>query len=410
MRSSTLIALVGPLAVHAASGNGKSTRYWDCCKPSCSWSDKASVSAPALTCDKNDNPISDADAKSGCDGGSAYACTNYSPWAVNDNLAYGFAATKISGGSESSWCCACYSLTFTTGPVKGKTMVVQSTNTGGDLGDNHFDLQMPGGGVGIFDGCSSQFGGSGLGGAQYGGISTRSDCDKFPELLKDGCYWRFDWFQNADNPDFTFEQIQCPKALTDISGCTRNDDSSFPAFKGDTASSGSGSGSSNGGSKASSSKVAQPQNTQAPAEEQPSTQVQQPANPETQVQSSASQPQQTQIQNSASQPQPTQVQNSASQPEQSQAPVNEPATPQTTKVGASKTRSGCSVPKKAKQTAQASGKASATQSAPSTSQSTVAVYNQCGGSKSAFPNGDLACASGSTCVKHNEYYSQCVPN
>ncbi|KAJ4317684.1 hypothetical protein N0V84_007202 [Fusarium piperis] len=396
MRSSTLIALAGPLAVRAASGNGHSTRYWDCCKPSCSWSDKAAVSAPALTCDKNDNPISDANAKSGCDGGSAFSCTNYSPYAVNDNLAYGFAATKLSGGSEATWCCACYALTFTTGPVKGKTMVVQSTNTGGDLGENHFDLQMPGGGVGIFDGCSSQFGGSGLGGAQYGGISSRSDCDKFPELLKDGCYWRFDWFQNADNPDFTFEQVQCPKALTDISGCVRNDDKSFPAFKGDTSSSG---GSSSGGSKASTSKAAvQSQKTQAPVTEQKSTKVQQPSKP------------QTQVQNSASNPQKTQVQNSASQPQQTQAPVKGPETPKTTKVGASKTRSGCSVPKKTKQTAQASAKASATQSAPSTAKSAVAAWYQCGGSKSAYPNGNLPCVSGSTCVQHNEYYAQCVPN
>lgn len=82
-------------------------RYWDCCKPSCAWPGKASVSSPALTCDKNDNPL-DANAQSGCNGGNAYACTNNSPWAVNDNLAYGFAATAINGGSEGSTCCACY--------------------------------------------------------------------------------------------------------------------------------------------------------------------------------------------------------------------------------------------------------------------------------------------------------------
>jgi hypothetical protein len=35
-------------------------------------------------------------------------------------------------------------LTFTSGPVKGKKLVVQATNTGGDLGENHFDLAMPG--------------------------------------------------------------------------------------------------------------------------------------------------------------------------------------------------------------------------------------------------------------------------
>lgn len=109
MRFYALLALAGPLAVSAASGSGHSTRYWDCCKPSCSWGGKASVSAPALTCDKQDNPISNLNAVNGCEGGgSAFACTNYSPWAVNDNLAYGFAATKLSGGSESSWCCGCY--------------------------------------------------------------------------------------------------------------------------------------------------------------------------------------------------------------------------------------------------------------------------------------------------------------
>lgn len=69
-------------------------------------------------------------------------CTNQSPWAVSSTLSYGFAATNIAGGSESSWCCACYQLTFTSGAVAGKTMIVQSTNTGGDLGNNQFDLAV----------------------------------------------------------------------------------------------------------------------------------------------------------------------------------------------------------------------------------------------------------------------------
>lgn len=107
-------------------------------------------------------------------------------------------------------------------------MVVQSSNTGGDLGNNHFDIQIPGGGVGLFDGCTPEFGG--IPGQQYGGVSSRDECNGMPELLKDGCFWRFDWFENADNPDFTFEQVQCPSELTSISGCVRDDDSSFPAF------------------------------------------------------------------------------------------------------------------------------------------------------------------------------------
>ncbi|KAI6778046.1 glycoside hydrolase family 45 protein [Emericellopsis cladophorae] len=212
--------------VLAASGSGKTTRYWDCCKPSCAWPEKAAVSSPVGMCDAQWNPFNNPDATSGCDGGNAFTCATYSPWAIDDNLAYGFAATAISGGSESSWCCACYRLTFTSGPVAGKSMVVQSTNTGGDLGSNHFDILMPGGGVGLFDGCTPQFGG--LPGARYGGISSRNECESFPEQLKEGCYWRFDWFQNADNPDIQFEQVQCPAELLNVSGCKRQDDCSFP--------------------------------------------------------------------------------------------------------------------------------------------------------------------------------------
>ncbi|KAI4595903.1 hypothetical protein KJ359_006542 [Pestalotiopsis sp. 9143b] len=232
MHSSHILNLFAASALfagaNAASGTGTTTRYWDCCKPSCAWSGKASVSAPVDTCDKNDSVLSDVDTKSACDGGTAYTCTDNSPWAVSDSLAYGFAATAISGGSESSWCCACYKLTFTSGAVSGKTMIVQSTNTGGDLGSNQFDILIPGGGVGIFDGCTSEFG-SALPGAQYGGVSSRSDCDSMPSSLVAGCQFRFDWFGGADNPGVTFEQVQCPSEITAKSGCTRDDDSSFPA-------------------------------------------------------------------------------------------------------------------------------------------------------------------------------------
>jgi hypothetical protein len=85
---------------------------------------------------------------------------------------------------------------------------------------------MPGGGFGIFDGCTTEWGTPAGGwGAQYGGISNRSQCDGFPAALRPGCYWRFDWFQDADNPTVTFEQVECPAALTAKSGCVRADDS-----------------------------------------------------------------------------------------------------------------------------------------------------------------------------------------
>lgn len=143
----TLLALLPFfLQVNAqASGTGTTTRYWDCCKPSCSWPGKASLASgsnPVGTCDANDKPLTDYNAKSGYDGGGAYMCSNESPWAVSDTLSYGYAAVNIAGGSEASWCCACYELTFTSGPVAGKKMIVQATNTGEDLGANHFNLAV----------------------------------------------------------------------------------------------------------------------------------------------------------------------------------------------------------------------------------------------------------------------------
>jgi len=212
----------GNIKVIGSRRNGKTTRYWDCCKPSCSWSGKANVSHPVNTCKRNGSLISDFNARSGCDGGEAYTCTDQTPWAINDNLSYGFAAAHISGGSEATWCCACYRLTFTDTAVKGKQLVVQVTNTGGDLGENHFDLQIPGGGLGIFDGCSSQFNTNAASwGERYGGVRDVSGCNNLPKALQAGCKWRFNWFKNADNPNMVFEEVQCPTELTKKTGCVR---------------------------------------------------------------------------------------------------------------------------------------------------------------------------------------------
>jgi len=241
-----------------SQSTGKTTRYWDCCKASCGWTKKitlASGSNPVASCDKSDNPLSNYDAKSGCDGGGpAYMCSNQSPWAVSDTLAYGYAAATIAGGSESSWCCGCYELTFTSGPVSGKQMIVQVTNTGGDLGTNQFDLAIPGGGFGIFNGCTAEWGTPSTGwGQQYGGVSSRSACDAFPAALKQGCYFRFDWFQGADNPSMTFQKVTCPAALTSKSGCVRQGETPTGAASSPTVSGGMGSAPSAASSSASTS-------------------------------------------------------------------------------------------------------------------------------------------------------------
>jgi hypothetical protein len=108
-------------------------------------------------------------------------------------------------------------------------MVVQSTNTGKDVGSNQFDIMMPGGGVGIYDECSAEFG-TAFPGAQYGGVSSVSECASLPASLTGGCGWRFDWFQGADNPNLTYEQVQCPAEIVAKSGCRHDDDGEYPAF------------------------------------------------------------------------------------------------------------------------------------------------------------------------------------
>ncbi|KAK1093951.1 hypothetical protein LTR48_001283 [Friedmanniomyces endolithicus] len=210
-------------AAQSVSGQGQTTRYWDCCKGSCAWTGKADVSAPITTCDIHDKPLTDANAASGCtSGGTAYMCSDQSPWAVNDTMAYGFAAVSIPGGTESSWCCACYELTFTSTAIAGKKMIVQATNTGADLASGQFDLAIPGGGVGIYNGCTDEWGAPASGwGAQYGGISSNT-CSSFPSALQPGCNFRFgSFFEGADNPAVDYKQVTCPKALTDKTGCVR---------------------------------------------------------------------------------------------------------------------------------------------------------------------------------------------
>ncbi|GAB7329874.1 hypothetical protein MBLNU13_g01586t1 [Cladosporium sp. NU13] len=222
IKSLAFLALASGLAsvssAQSTSGSGTTTRYWDCCKGSCSWPDKADVSSPVAICDKNDSPLTDFNTASSCDGGDAHMCSDQSPWVVSDDLAYGFAAVSA-GGSESDTCCSCYQLTFTSTSIAGKKMIVQATNVGADVGEGQFDLAIPGGGVGLFNACTKQWGAPSSGwGAQYGGLSSDT-CSDLPKALQSGCEFRFgDWFEGADNPKVDWEKVTCPKALTDKTG------------------------------------------------------------------------------------------------------------------------------------------------------------------------------------------------
>lgn len=129
------------------SGEALTTRYWDCCKPSCGWKEKASVNNPVSSCSADEQPIS-IDAGTGCNGGTAFACSQQQPWAVNDTFSYGFAGVFITKElvgkpTEDEWCCACYQLDFTSEPLIGKSMIVQASNTAYDINTaNRFTLAV----------------------------------------------------------------------------------------------------------------------------------------------------------------------------------------------------------------------------------------------------------------------------
>jgi hypothetical protein len=210
--------------------NGYATRYWDCCKPSCSWT----TALPS--CQKDGTTrITDKNATSSCDsGGSAFECFDFSPWYdASTNLSYGFVAYNAAS------CGTCYELQFTgtsqygvnNGAInlKGKQMIVQAINIG-NIAAGQFDLLVPGGGVGAMpNGCSSQLGSIDLG-ATNGGLLT--ECNLDPTCMANkctttfagkagllaGCNWFTGWFSSADNPQLIYKQVSCPSQITSKSG------------------------------------------------------------------------------------------------------------------------------------------------------------------------------------------------
>lgn len=228
------VALAGIYGCFAATpvpggltGQAITTSYQDCCKPSCGYSDKAPFASQLQTVTVS-GTIADPSAQSGCistDASAAFADPAQQPRAIDSQNAIGYVASgNINGRSERETCCACFELTFLNGPVQGKKMVVQNINTGTDLNQNHFDILIPGGGAGIFtQGCPSQFGNGYKWGAQQGGLSGRDQCSQLPASIQAGCFWRFDWFMAADNPNVSFVQVNCPAELTNVSKCIRAD-------------------------------------------------------------------------------------------------------------------------------------------------------------------------------------------
>lgn len=176
---------------------------------------------PVATCAKDGKTVLSPKITSGCDDkGTAYMCNSQQPWVVNKTLAMGFAAASFTGGVDTNLCCACFKLDFT-GQLQGKSLILQNTNTGSDLGHNQFDIATPGGGVGIFTrGCHTQWGVDWNGwGDQYGGVHSEAECSQLPAVLQPGCRFRFEFMENVSNPNVNFQQVTCPKEIVAKTGC-----------------------------------------------------------------------------------------------------------------------------------------------------------------------------------------------
>lgn len=226
-----------------ASGSGFASRYWDCCKPSCSWNENAGGNL-AKQCDNRGNLINDPGSQSMCNGGNAGACVSQIPFTINGCTTYGFAFAAVPA-SNGGKCGHCYELTFTgeghynstnanTKRLKteGKKLIVMASNVGSDVTQGQFDVMIPGGGFGIFDGCSNRMG-WGSQGEQYGGLlsqcekSSNYNAGKYKSCLtekcnssfandpvaKEGCLFLANWMNSAGNPEHTYKEVECPDVL-----------------------------------------------------------------------------------------------------------------------------------------------------------------------------------------------------
>lgn len=221
----------------AGGQQGFATRYWDCCMPHCAWPEHG---GKAKTCDaKGKTPIGNNNG-SICSNGQGTTCTSQTPIIVSEKLAYAFAATP---GNDNT-CGKCFALTFTGQgkyetkanhqALKGKTLVVMASNIGYDVQGGQFDVMIPGGGVGAFNGCANM--GWGDQGAQYGGLLSKCEnevgydgdlLNKRKECLKEkcnksfandaeakeGCLFLATWMEAAGNPLHTYKEVDCPQAL-----------------------------------------------------------------------------------------------------------------------------------------------------------------------------------------------------
>ena len=186
----------------SASGSASTTRYWDCSKPTCAWCGK---------CKKA--------------GDGDYAASWNQLFKGSDGKLYGTAATCGSLGQSNSGgdCKHCYELIVKDGSAKGKTLTVMATNFCPDqptcpkspsdknqYGEHyHFDIAIPGGGVGKADKCDKEYG------SKYDWkVNSKSDCTKLPTKLQSGCKVWWEELGGMDNPKVDFKKVSCPSELS----------------------------------------------------------------------------------------------------------------------------------------------------------------------------------------------------
>ncbi|KAE8242148.1 hypothetical protein A4X06_0g7189 [Tilletia controversa] len=120
---------------------GMATQYWDCCKIAAAWPGNPNVTRPAYSCAKDgETVLEDTNVRSGCGGGTAYACNRHQPFVspTNPMLSYAIGARPHELGIHSFYG-ACYSIKFKELP--GKTLVFQALNTGDYPKLSQIDIQ-----------------------------------------------------------------------------------------------------------------------------------------------------------------------------------------------------------------------------------------------------------------------------
>lgn len=222
------------------------THYWDCCKPSCGWDDGQGDDRIALkaVCDSHgDTRQKGLEATSACDEGArgrgATMCADLSPFLDKaTGIWMGYVASQDRGNKAD--CCDCYELALKAqggdaGANATIPMIVQVTNHGKVHG--LFDLLVPGGGPGEFDGCRVAFPKSATWSVPdqsvYGGLHHSSDCDvayaDTPSAAK-ACHWMFSGGIFDPKPGYGIKyvgdakvlgakHVRCPAALNERSGC-----------------------------------------------------------------------------------------------------------------------------------------------------------------------------------------------